>query len=417
MSNNNLNKIVYPFLIIIFSILFIFGILRMRKTYILENNLEKYINYATSFNSKINEHFIDQSINDSVSVDYIKEVLNGNWSTFNSTCDSSGNISNKMNIQLNKLSTDNNLVNNSEGLSSTKLGTIQINDAEYNIIYASISNLTARAINNKSLNLSIVFNNKMGNNTTANIPFNNPDTFNGVMSIYNDSTLIYKFSIYKINADGIAPPDLCRIIQSKNILIDQPPPIYDFITYNIILNEYKFPKNYLSIVDWTINTDILNIIQQKYSGQIQFAIQRVFYSPASKNAEIISYISDPIILNCIDNNQIPNTLTVVPFESDKNINEIESFFVPKATIIYFFKFKNTDVTYGYKDEKLIEKPRELMNFRNDANVLMKNTFKFNNLNTVQLINTNNYEVTYMSRANSNYETSTIFNFADIYPLL
>lgn len=44
---------------------------------------------------------------------------------------------------------------------------------------------------------------------------------------------------------------------------------------------------------------------KKYAGQIQFAIQRVFNSPASKNADIISYLSDPVILNCVDGSQIP----------------------------------------------------------------------------------------------------------------
>jgi len=418
MSNKNLNKIVYPFLIIIFSILFIFGLLRIRKNNILENNLEKYINYASNFNSKFTEHFIDDSINDSVTSDYIKQVLNGNWTILNSVCDSSGKISELMNIQINSLSTNEfSMTDSTNDSNSSNLGIIKTDDAEYDIKYASISNLTAKAINNKSLSLSIVFNDEIGNDVTSDNPLNNPNTFNGVMSIYTDSTLIYKFSIYKVNDDKMAPPDLCRIIQSKNILIDQPPPVYDFKTYNTILNDYKFVKNYLSIVNWTINTDILNVIQKKYSGQIQFAIQRVFYSPASQNSEIISYLSEPIILNCIDGNQIPNTLTVSPFESDKNINELDSFFTPKATKLYFFKFKNTDITYGYKDENLMQNPSTTMSFTNGANVIMKNTIKFNNLNTVELINTNNYEVTYISRSNSNYESSTIFNFADIYPLL
>jgi hypothetical protein len=426
MSNKNLNKIVYPFLIIVFSILFIFGLLRMRKTNILENNLEKYINYASTlnskytehFNSKFTEHFIDETINESadISNDYIKKVLNGNWTTLNSVCDSSGKVSKMMNIQLNNLSTNNISDTEPDDTDSLNLGTIQTDEAEYNIRYASITNLTGKA-KNQNLSISILFNNKIGKTASADVPLKDPNTFNGVMSIYIDNTLIYKFSIYKVNDDQTAPDDLCRIIQSRNILIDQPPPIYDFKTYNIILNNYKFPSNYLSIVDLTINTDILNVIQRKYAGKIQFAIQRVFYSPASQNKEIISYLSEPIVLNCIDGNQIPNTLTVSPFELDRDINELDSFFTPKATILYFFKFKSTDVTYGYKDQNLIEKPRSTMSFTNGANDLMKNTIKFNNLSTVELINTNNYEVTYITRSNSDYETSTIFNFADIYPLL
>jgi len=419
MSNKNLNKIVYPILIIIFSILFIFGLLRMQKTNILENNLEKYINYASTLNSKLTEHFIDESINDSANIsnDYIKKVLNGNWTTLNSICDSSGKVSKMMNIQLNNLSTNNISATDSDESNSLNLGIIKTDDAEYNIRYASISNLTAKAINQKSLSLSIIFNNKIGKDASTDNPLNDPNTFNGVMSLYIDSTLIYKFSIYKVNDDGTASSDLCRIIQSKNILIDQPPPIYDFKTYNIVLNNYKFPTNYLSIGDLIINTDILNVIQKKYAGQIQFAIQRVFNSPASQNSEIISYLSDPIILKCINGNQIPNTLTVVPFSSDKDINELDSFLSPKATILHFFKFKSTDVTYGYKDQNLMENPITTMNFTNGASSLMKNTIKFNNLNTVELINTNNYEVTYVTRSNSDYDTSTTFNFADIYPLL
>lgn len=111
------------------------------------------------------------------------------------------------------------------------------------------------------------------------------------------------------------------------------------------------------------------------------------------------------------------TLTVTSFENDKNVNQLQSFFVPKATILHFFKFKDTDVTYEYKDADLLEKPITSMNFRNGGNESMKNTIKFNNINTVQLVNTNNYIVTYIATANSNYESPTNFDFSQIYPLL
>lgn len=422
MSNKNLNNLIYPFLIIIFSILFIFGILRIRKMNTLEKNLDTFINYnsnSTYNSNNFKEHFIDESINDSYSNDYIKSVLNGKWTTINSSCDSSGNVSETMTISIDNLSTNELELNSTTGDYSTtsNLGKIQINDVEYDVKYASIDNLTARSINMKSLSLSILFNNRMGDDNKTEKPLNDPNTFNGVLSIYMDNTLVYKYAIYKINDDAIASPDLCRIIQSKNILIEQPPPIYDFKTYNTIINDYKFPSNYLSISNWTTNTDIVNVIQKKYAGQIQFAIQRVFNSPASKNADIISYLSDPVILNCVDGSQIPKTLTVTSFENDKNVNQLQSFFVPKATILHFFKFKDTDVTYEYKDADLLEKPITSMNFRNGGNESMKNTIKFNNINTVQLVNTNNYIVTYIATANSNYESPTNFDFSQIYPLL
>jgi len=320
MSNKNLNNLIYPFLIIIFSILFIFGILRIRKMNTLENNLDTFINYNSTYNSNnFKEHFIDESINNSYSNDYIKTVLNGKWTTINSSCDSNGNVSKTMTVSIENLSTNNLELNSTSGDYSTtsNIGKIQIDSVDYDIKYASIDNLTARSINMKSLSLSILFNNRMGDDDKTEKPLNDPNTFNGVMSIYMDNNLVYKYAIYKINDDGIATSDLCRIIQSKNIMIDQPPPIYDFKTYNIIINEYKFPSNYLSISNWTTNTDIVNVIQRKYAGQIQFAIQRVFNSPASKNADIISYLSDPVILNCVDGSQIPKTLTVTPFEMIK----------------------------------------------------------------------------------------------------
>ena len=424
MSNKNLNNLIYPFLIIIFSILVIYGILRIRKIKTLENNLDMFINYNSNSNSNYNyndfrEHFIDESINDSYSNDYIKTVLNGKWTTINSSCDSSGNVSKTMTISIDNLSTNDLDLDSTTGDYSTtsNLGKIQIDDVDYDVKYASVDNLTARSINMKSLSLSILFNNRMGADNKTEKPLNDPNTFNGVMSIYIDNTLIYKYAVYKINDNAIASPDLCRIIQSKNILIEQPPPIYDFKTYNTIINDYNFPSNYLSISDYTINSDILNIIQKKYAGKIQFAIQRVFNSPASKNADIISYLSDPVILDCVSGSQIPKTLTVVPFEADKNVNELESFFVPKATILYFFKFKDTDITYEYKDPNLLQKPITSMNFKNGADILMKSTIKFNNINTIQLVNTNNYVVTYITKVESNYESATNFNFSEIYPLL
>lgn len=424
MSNKNLNNLIYPFLIIIFSILFIFGILRIRKMNMLEKNLDTFINYNSTYNSTYNsndfkEHFIDESINDSYSNDYIKKVLNGKWTTINSSCDSAGNVSKTMTISIDNLSTNDLELNSTTGDYSTtsNLGKIQIDDVEYDVKYASVDNLTARSINMKSLSLSILFNNRIGDDNKTEKPLNDANTFNGVMSIYIGNDLIYKYAIYKINDDGIATSDLCRIIQSKNVLIEQPPPIYDFKTYNTIINDYKFPSNYLSISEWTTNTDIVNVIQKKYAGQIQFAIQRVFNSPASKNADIISYLSDPIILNCVDGSQIPKTLTVKPFEDDKNVNQLQSFFVPKATILHFFKFKDTDITYEYKDADLLEKPISTMNFKNGGDAAMKNKIKFNNINTVQLVNTNNYMVTYIATSNSDYGTTTNFDFSEIIPLL
>jgi len=411
MSNKDkkLNNLIYPFLIIIFSILFIFGLLRMRNMNKLEQNLDTFIN----FNFK--EHFVDESLNNS-SNDYIKSVLNGKWTTINSSCDSTGKVSNTMNIQIDSLSTGE-LVTTSDDSATPKLGQINIDNVDYDIKYASFDSVTAKSINMKSLRLSIKFNNKIEDDKNMNKPLNDINTFNGVMSIYLDNSLIYKYAIYKINDDEIVSPNLCRIIQSKNVLFEQPPPIYDFKTYNTIINDYRFPSNFLSISEWTTNTDILNVIKSKYNGQIQFAVQRVFNSPASKNTDIISYLSEPVLLNCINGEEIPKTLTVIPFESDKNINQLESFFSPKATILHFFKFKDTDVTYEYKDGNLIEQPISAMRFKNGAESIMKNTIKFNNINTVQLVNTNNYIVTYITRAISNYESPTYINFSEIYPLL
>ncbi len=417
MSNKDLNNLIYPVLIIIFSILFIFGILRICKINKLEQNLDTFINFNEHFiNNSYKEHFIDETINNSYNNDYIKSVLNGSWTTINSSCDSTGKVSNTMQIQIDNLST-NNLTMTTDDSSTAKLGQIKIDNIEYEIKYASIDNVTAKSINMKSLSLAILFNNKIGSDKKTDKPLNDPNTFNGVMSIYIDNTLVYKYAIYKINDNGIATDNLYRIIQSKNVLIDQPPPIYDFNTYNTIINNYKFPSNYLSISGWTTNTDILNVIRNKYSGQIQFAIQRVYNSPASKNADIISYISEPILLNCINGTQIPNILTVTPFESDKNVNNLKAFFTPKATILHFFKFKDTDVTYEYKDANLIEQPITSMRFRNGADSTMKNTIKFNNINSIQLVNTNNYIVTRITQVDSNYESSTNINFSEIYPLL
>jgi len=85
--------------------------------------------------------------------------------------------------------------------------------------------------------------------------------------------------------------------------------------------------------------------------------------------------------------------------------------------LHFFKFKDTDVTYEYKDADLLEKSITSMNFKNGGDASMKNTVKFNNINTVQLVNTNNYIVTYIATVDSNYESSTNFDFSQIYALL
>ena len=194
-----------------------------------------------------------------------------------------------------------------------------------------------------------------------------------------------KYISYKIFNNKV-DDELSGIIKSGDIFINDPPPNYDFKTYNVLIGKYIYPANYIKMVFGVSNTTVLNTINTKYFGTIQFAIQRVYSSPT--NNEIITMGSTPIILSVLESNNIPNNIEVIPFIDDKTTNNLEQIFHPKATILYFYKLTTVDTQFNYSNPNLVTASSASFSLKNNATNMYSTSVTYNNLNTVQQINNN-----------------------------
>jgi hypothetical protein len=140
------------------------------------------------------------------------------------------------------------------------------------------------------------------------------------------------------------------------------------------------------------------------------AIQRVFKSPTG--GSIITKVSNRIELPAISNNQIPTNITVCSFQSDQAANNLNSFFIPQSTILYFYKYQNMNVTYNYANGN-IYKPNSVLNLKNSANNMTESTIQYNDLSSVEQIDTYSYIITLVGTYSSNLSDPTVIDFSDI----
>jgi hypothetical protein len=401
-------KILYPILVIIFSLLVIYGILVIRKNNILNNKLENFINFYQNI-----EKF-DSLDGSTLNAQTLNDIVNGNWTTLETVGDDNCNLTNLMEIKSTSASAE-----DQNGNKAGTFGTISLNNDTFTITYISLENLTARSNSKKSVTITINFNIQLQNQINIakiNQPFFNPDQYNGDLGIYIDSKLINKYAIYKVNGKT-ANSDLCRIVKSQNVLVEQPPPVYDFATYNVLVNNYIYASNYISVNDWIINNDILNIINTKYFGNIKFSIQRIFYSPTGADNEIITPASIPIVLNCVQNGQIPNNLIITSFSQDQEANSLKAFFKPKGTRLLFYKLTDIKPTYQYGNINSLSTPITALQLQNNSNSLFSQNILFPDVNSVQLLNTNNYKGTFIKSVASDLTSQTMIKFSEIFSLL
>lgn len=388
------NKIIYPILIILFTILIIYSIISTKFNNKLNYNIEKFKNNYLENNASNNNNFM-------------KDLANGSWTTLNSTVDANYNVHNLMNINIV------NVIGSVKNINDKKIGSILFLGSLFDITFAVDDNLIAVSNNFDILNLHIKFGDVKKKDSDI---FYKTETEEAIVSIYFGNLLILRYASYKIYNDK-AGAEVYRIIKSGDFFVEQPPPIYDYKAYNTLIGNYLFPTNYIKFNFGTTNTNIQSIINDKYFGKLQFSIQRVFSSPTGN--DIITKNSPPVLLSALSNGQIPTTITIAPFVQDKNANALISFFKPKATIVYFYKLIDINISYAYGDNNLKNVPNNVFNLQNNATTLFEPIVSYNNLSTVEQINTNKYQMTLLlpTPAISNLSDPTIINFSEIYSLL
>lgn len=386
------SKIIYPILIIIFSILIIFALLKNR-------NIEQFKN---------------------INVDRFQhtEIMNGNWTCDFTTVDSNYKASNFLVISLIDMKTIPSIINNYSKITSIpeNYGTITYNGFTYNINFLLKDNITAIKLLSNGSTSNDILHIKFYYNNQINEILYNPEDFNAIVTIFSGKIATTKFASYKVHND-IVGGELYRIIKSKDIYIDKPPPLYDYVAYDTIINNYKITESYITSVFGDINTNVLNTINSKYNGNIYFCIQRVFHTPTDTKKEIITKVSHKININVVQNNKIAKSLNIVSFDNDRIINKLNNIFEPKATLLYFYKINNIDTTYSYNLPTPIIQPQSVLNLHNNSQSMVNSKISYVDLTSVQKISNNNYIITLVGKYPSNLYGETIVNFSDLYNLL
>jgi len=383
------NKLIFPFLIILFSIIIIYGILNIKYNNTFLKNIEKFENNYLERNK--NKMITNLLNNNNIIIDF----ANGNWSWFNTKVDPLSNysVTNTLTIKANN-STD-----------SSDLGTISfpidigngVETITFNIVSILNDNLIATIDN--VINIHIKFTNIFTNNTNINPTYTNIQNVpNAIVTMYFADYILTKFASYKIYNNTVGA-EVYRIVTSNDIYIDSIPPTFDFATYNILISSsYQYPTDYASLLMNGTNSSISEIIQNNYLGNLQFSIQRVYMSPAELQSngsptQIITIMSNQISLS-VSPGEIPSQLIIVPFQDDKEANNLTNFFEPLATIVYFYKYTNKDAFYYYNDPNFVTPVNSnvALRLKNNANNMFQQNITSNMLNTVTKKNLFNYNL-------------------------
>ena len=372
------NKLIFPFLIILFSIIIIYGIFNIKYNNKFLSNIEKFQNnYLQSNENNMKQNMLNGQ---QTTIDF----ANGNWSWMNSTVDSSNyTVSNMLTINANN------------GTNSSNLGTLTFDVTSegntqtltFQIVSILNGNIIAVFSQTPMLSIQITFTNIFTESTNINPSYTNiTNVPTAVATIYFNNNILTKFTSYKIYNNTVGG-QVYGIIASNDIYIDSPPPIFDFATYNILVGSYKYPQKFASLIMGGTNNSIGQTIQNNYLGKLQFSIQRVFMSPAKVQSngsptQIITTMSNPIILK-VKSGEVPSQLVIVPFEQDKATNDLSNFFEPIGTIVYFYQYTNTKPLYYFAKDNLISYPASsALNYQNNANSMFEQNISYNQLNTV-----------------------------------
>ena len=405
--------------IVIICIVLIYGIISYKYNRKLIKTLESFQNtYQLKNVSSLSNGLINN-------LQFTTEYANGTWTYLTSTVNSDY----IMNITINQTQQSN---------TTDNYGTITVTDTTSN--NNVILNLTITSIGNGMLtasvqssdnsdptaitptgmpitNIFIQFVNSMNSDMIKEIQkqvYYTSEAPIAIVSLFNGNILVSKYASYKVFNNTVGS-NLYGILLSNSFYVDNPVPIYDYTAYNKITTNYQYPSNYITFNFGTVNSSVQTTLQNNYFGQIQFAIQRVFQSPTGN--QITTSLSSPLLISALQGSNIPESIQIVPLSADQQANNLNSFFQPISTIVYFYKFQSVDTTYGYNNNNLITVPSSVMNFKNQSKKMFNSNIQYNDLTSVYQNNDYIFNIQYLTTVNSNMNDPTIIPFTTLIPLL
>lgn len=413
-SSNN----IIPFIIICFCLLIFIGILRNKKAEKINNIMENFIN-GEKF---INENF--ENVNHTLDKAFTTEYINGFWTTPGTTLNKEDFATQLMEIKL-------------EG----KKGFIQLpkvdgntyfNGLKYDIILSTGMSIVATSpkspytlsINSVDISKDKNFG-KDGLILTTNLPLAKVlfvDKNNNILS----NTFSYKVPEHR----KIKPGQLNTIIKTKSFNGNEIKDKYHIPTYIKIIGDYRFLENSVSF-NFGINcnsspeiNNYCNIIKNNYGNNLSFRIAREFTTP--NDSTIKTHSSDIYTLEAIKNivikdkkiTQIPEKIKIIAPIKDIVLNKINyKEYIPKATIVYFYKATNTSVNYGFANNDKIN--TAIFKFTNNSSSMFStNNVNINDLNTLtKTTTTQNTIITFKTIFTPDINKDISIPFSDLYSYL
>jgi hypothetical protein len=417
-SSNN----IIPFIIICFCLLIFIGILRNKKVEKINNIMENFINNEKNINNI--EHFNNETIDQSLDQSFTNKYISGFWTTPGTTLNKENFATQLMEIKL-----------------EDKKGFIQLpkvegntyfNGLKYNIILStgmSIVSTTPQSQYTLSINTVDISKDKnFGKNgllLTTNVPLAKiifVDKNNNILS----NTYSYKVPEHKKINNG----QLKDIIQSKSFNGNEIKDKYYIPSYIRIIGIYQFLMNSISFkfgINCNSSSEInnyCNIIKNNYGNNLSFRIAREFTAP--NGSTIKTHASEIYKLEAIKNivingksiTQIPEKINIISPMKDIVINKINfKEYIPKSTIVYFYKTSNTSINYNFENSSKINNAD--FKFQNNGSTMFStNTIDINDLNSLTKNITSQHTImVFKTIFTPNFNSEIIIPFSDLYPLL
>jgi hypothetical protein len=379
-----INKIIIPFLIIIFSLLIIYYILNKKHKEHFINLVKPLLNYEIKisnefdnkdikkkYKKKIDEKKIDEKKIDEKKIDeknINENFVNKNILTENINNSPNNNISYVI-YSLQGLWTNNNSIIKNNIIHNTTRIIIDTDNKKPNgkvffyfltknkLVY-NIKDVTDNSILCEKDDKTVLLYIRLLNDENS-----EDDVYKNTIVQYSGQKCLFSFYYPNVNKPFLRfisyqilkqPVDenLINIVAAKDWYIDNIKEPYDFKTYNIIIGKYKFDKKFIKIDGYNKNTDIFKKIEEKYPDGINLYIRRIYKSPSGKKKEIKTHISQPYNILIKNENDIPKNIKIISFKNDKKINSKKNYsfnknesFKPISTYIYVAQLYHMQDTF------------------------------------------------------------------------
>jgi hypothetical protein len=311
-------------------------------------------------------------------------------------------------------------------------GNKYFNGLKYNIILSTGMSIVATSLNSPytlSINLVDISKDKNygkdGLILTTNVPLGK------VIFVDKNNNILSNTYSYKVPANiKIKAGQLKDIIDSKNFNANEIKDKYYIDTYIRIIGDYIFLKNSISFnfgIYSNSSSEInnyYNIIKNNYGNYLSFRIAREFTAP--NGSTIKTHASEIYNLEAIKNiiingktiYQIPNKINIITSIKDIVLNKINyKEYIPKATIVYFYKTSNTSINYNFEKSTKINNS----NFKfknNSSNMFSTNNININDLNSLTKNITSQHTIIVFKKIfTPNINNPISIPFSDLYSYL